>query len=61
MCYGENGTVNFFQTLADIVFRNNFFMMQIFFKFEKLENFRVTQVYTIKANTLSGIERLFFV
>ena len=36
-------------------------MMQIFFKFEQLENFRVTQVYTIKANTLSGIERLFFV
>jgi hypothetical protein len=29
MCYGENGTVKFFETLADNVFRHNYSMMQI--------------------------------
>jgi hypothetical protein len=29
MCYGENGTVKFFKTLADNVFRHNYSMMQI--------------------------------
>jgi hypothetical protein len=29
MCYGENGMVNFFETLADNVFRHNYSMMQI--------------------------------
>jgi hypothetical protein len=29
MCYGENGTVQFFKTLADNVFRHNYSMMQI--------------------------------
>jgi hypothetical protein len=30
MCYGENGTVKFLETLADNVFRHNYSMMQIF-------------------------------
>jgi hypothetical protein len=29
MCYGENGTVKFLETLADNVFRHNYSMMQI--------------------------------
>jgi hypothetical protein len=29
MCYGENGTVKFFETLADYVFKHNYSMMQI--------------------------------
>jgi hypothetical protein len=29
MCYGENGTVKFFETLADNVFGHNYSMMQI--------------------------------
>jgi transcriptional/translational regulatory protein YebC/TACO1 len=29
MCYGENGTVKFVETLADNVFRHNYSMMQI--------------------------------
>jgi hypothetical protein len=29
MCYGESGTVKFFETLADDVFRHNYSMMQI--------------------------------
>ena len=29
MGYGENGTVTFFETLADDVFRHNYSMMQI--------------------------------
>jgi hypothetical protein len=29
MCYGKNGTVKFFETLADNVFRHNYSMMQI--------------------------------
>jgi hypothetical protein len=29
MCYGENGTVKFFETLADNVFRHDYSMMQI--------------------------------
>ena len=29
MCYGENGTVKYFETLADNVFRHNYSMMQI--------------------------------
>jgi hypothetical protein len=29
MCYGENGTVKCFETLADNVFRHNYFMMEI--------------------------------
>jgi transcriptional/translational regulatory protein YebC/TACO1 len=30
--YGENGTVKFFETLADNVFRHKYSMTQIFFK-----------------------------
>ena len=29
MCYGENGTMKFFETLADNVFRHSYSMMQI--------------------------------
>jgi hypothetical protein len=29
MCYGENGTVKFFETLADNIFRHNYSMMEI--------------------------------
>ena len=29
MCYGEKGTVEFLETLADNVFRHNYSMMQI--------------------------------
>jgi hypothetical protein len=29
MCYGENDTVKFFETLADNVFKHNYSMMQI--------------------------------
>jgi hypothetical protein len=29
MCYRENGTVKFLETLADNVFRHNYSMMQI--------------------------------
>jgi len=29
MCYGENGTVKFLETLADNVFTHNYSMMQI--------------------------------
>jgi hypothetical protein len=29
MCYGENGTVKFLETLADNVFKRNYSMMQI--------------------------------
>ena len=32
MCYGENGTVKFLETLADNVFRHNYSMMQIYKK-----------------------------
>ena len=32
MCYGENGTVKFLETLADNVFRHDYSMMQFFFK-----------------------------
>ena len=30
MCDGENGTVKFFETLADNVFKHNYPMIQIF-------------------------------
>jgi hypothetical protein len=29
MCYGENSTVKYFETLADNVFRHKYSMMQI--------------------------------
>jgi hypothetical protein len=29
MCYGENGTVNFLETLAENVFRHSYSMMQV--------------------------------
>ena len=32
MCDGENGTVKFFETLADNVFKHNYPMIQIFKK-----------------------------
>jgi hypothetical protein len=50
MCYGENGKVKFLETLADNVFRHNYSMMQIKKKIDLLENFEVTQVYTLKKN-----------
>jgi hypothetical protein len=37
MCYGENGTVNFFETLADNVFRHIYSMMQIKEKIKRWE------------------------
>ena len=52
MCYGDNGTVKFFETLADNVFRHNYSMMQILKKIERWENFWVTQVYTLKGTNL---------
>ena len=51
MCYGENGTVKFFETLAD----NNYSMMQIKKKIEWWENFRVTQVYYLKQWFFTGV------
>jgi hypothetical protein len=30
MCYGENGTVKFLETLADNIFRHDYSMMQIY-------------------------------
>ena len=48
MCYGENGTVKFLETLADNVFRHNYSMMQFLNKIELWENFGVTQAYTLK-------------
>ena len=48
MCYGEKGTVKFFETLADNVLKHNYSMMQIKKKMEWWENFRVTQVYHLK-------------
>jgi hypothetical protein len=45
MCYGENGTVKLLETLADNVFRHNYSMIK---KIERWENFRITQVYTLK-------------
>jgi hypothetical protein len=48
MCYGENGTVKFLETLADNVFRHNYSMMQILKKNELWEYFGVTQAYTLK-------------
>jgi hypothetical protein len=38
MCYGENGTVKFVETLADNVFRHIYSMMH-FFLIERWENF----------------------
>jgi hypothetical protein len=35
MCYGENGTVKFFETLADNVFRHNYWE---YFGFNTLES-----------------------
>ena len=43
MCYGEKGTVEFLETLADNVFRHNYSMMQI--KKKICQIFGVTQVY----------------
>ena len=48
MCYGENGTVNVFETLADNVFKHNYSMNQIKKKWNDGNIFRVTQVYTLK-------------
>jgi hypothetical protein len=48
MCYRENGTVKFLETLADNVFRHNYSMMQILKKIELWENVWVTQAYTLK-------------
>ena len=47
MCYRENGTVKFLETLADNVFRHNYSMIHIY-KNELWENFGVTQVYPLK-------------
>jgi hypothetical protein len=43
MCYGENGTVKFLETLADYVF-NNANLKEI----ELWENVGVIQAYTLK-------------
>jgi hypothetical protein len=47
MCYAENGTVKFLETLADNVFTHNYSMMEIKKKNELWENFGVT-AYTLK-------------
>jgi hypothetical protein len=47
MCFGENGTVKFFETLADNVLRQLFHDANLQ-KIERWENFRITQVYTLK-------------
>jgi hypothetical protein len=44
MCYGENGTVKFVETVADNVFRHDAYLKKI----KRWENSRVTQVYTLK-------------
>ena len=44
MCYGENGTVKFVETVADNVFRHDANLKKI----KRWENFRITQVYTLK-------------
>jgi hypothetical protein len=41
MCYGENGTVKFLETLADNVFRHNYSMMQILKKLNYGKIFRL--------------------
>ena len=46
MCYAENETVKFLETLADNVFTPNYSMMQIKKK-ELWENFWDTQAYTL--------------
>ena len=51
MCYGENDTVKFLETLADNVFRHNYSMMQILKKNELWEYVGVTQAYTLKQCT----------
>jgi len=48
MWYGERGTGKFLETLADNVFRQNYFIMQIK-KNELWESVGVTQAYTLKA------------
>jgi hypothetical protein len=49
MCYAENGTVKFLETLADNIFTHNYSMMQIKKKNERWEHFWVTQAYTLKS------------
>jgi hypothetical protein len=44
MCYGENSTMKFVETLADNVFRRDANLNKI----KRWENSRVTQVYTLK-------------
>jgi len=58
MCYGESGTVKYFETLADNVFRHNYSMMQIKKIIERWEYIRVTQVYTLKGTQISRIVQL---
>jgi len=48
MCYRENGTVKFLETLTDNVCTHNYLMMQIKKKIELWEHFGVTQAYTLK-------------
>jgi hypothetical protein len=50
MCYRENGTVKFLETLADNVFRHNYgvFNDVNLKKIEIWEHFWVTQAYTLK-------------
>jgi hypothetical protein len=44
MCYGENSTMKFVETVADNVFRRDANLNKI----KRWENSRVTQVYTLK-------------
>ena len=46
MCYRENGTVKFLETLPENVFRHNYSIEQI--KKKWWEHFAVTQAYTFK-------------
>jgi hypothetical protein len=49
MCYGENGTVKFFETLADNVFKHSYPMMQIKKKTnEQWDKLGLAQAYTLK-------------
>jgi hypothetical protein len=48
MCYEENGTVKFLETLADNVFRQLFNDVNLT-KIERWNNFGVTQGYTLNS------------
>ena len=58
ICYGENGTVKFLETLPENVFRHNYSMVQIKKKINRWENFGVTQAYTLNYAYIFTIHHL---